>query len=155
MYGKNYHQSGTRAPVCSATANRTFAATSVQDRCYVRASDVPAAYMQGKTTHKVLLIPPVGWEEPRDKHGQRQCWVLLTNLHGCQPAGSVWGKEIRNKFMVKEQGFEACPADPCVFRKDVWIRPDTANVTEGEFDKSQLQSAQSRLASACSNKPRE
>ena len=57
--------------------------------------------------------------------------------------------------MVKEQGFEACPADPRVFRKDVWIRPDTANVTEGEFHKSQLQSAQSRLASACSNKPRE
>ena len=135
QFGYEAHE--VHAPVCSATTNRTFAADCTQNNCFIRSTDVPAAYLQGKAEKETYLTPPKGWEEPNTAQGQKQCWKLETNLYGCRPAGHIWGKELRNKFMESEQGFRASNADPCLFRKIVWIRPSIANRTTGQYSADQ------------------
>ena len=120
-YGVDYFD--TMAPVISATANRCFFAQAAQDRCFCRSCDIPAAYLQGTAEERILLTPPPGWEEPRDANGQRQCWALRTNIYGTKQAGHVWGKDIREKYLIGTLKFAPCGAEPCLLRKEVWVNP--------------------------------
>ncbi|EPS58475.1 hypothetical protein M569_16339, partial [Genlisea aurea] len=107
-------------------------------------SDVPNAYLNGKTPHLVLIRLPAMWNEiVGDEIGKDGDPAIMSNsLYGAPDAGRNWNSTYTKAFL--DEGYTQCRKEPCVFYKGsfpkiavfvVWV--DDGFATGG--DKAELE----------------
>ena len=107
----------TFAPCARMTTVRMVVAYAVALGWNVTHSDVPNAYLNGKTPHLVVIkLPPMWTEIVGNEIGNNGDPAIMANsLYGAPDAGRNWNSTYTSFFL--EEGYTQCVKEPCIFYK--------------------------------------
>ena len=116
IHGLDYHD--VYSPVIRAEAVKLLLAIAASQDMEVHQMDVVGAFLNGDQEETIYMQQPPGYINPDFPD-----WVcqLHRNLYGLKQAPRVWHKVIK-AFLI-DQGFTACPVDPCLFMKNTAGKP--------------------------------
>ncbi|EPS63214.1 hypothetical protein M569_11573 [Genlisea aurea] len=107
----------TFSPCARMNTVRMVIAWATAFKWDVTHSDVPNAYLNGKTLHTVVIqLPPMWTEIIGDSIGRNgEPAVMSNSLYGAPDAGRNWNGTYVHAFV--EEGYVQCSKEPCLFRK--------------------------------------
>lgn len=108
-YGFDYSE--TYSPVAKLDTIRAVLAIANQDRWHVHQMDVRTAFLNGKITEEIYMIPPEGY-----KQSDGSVCRLNRALYGLKQSSRSWNLRF-DQFMM-QLGFRRSINDPCLYVKE-------------------------------------
>ncbi|PPQ82476.1 hypothetical protein CVT24_002389, partial [Panaeolus cyanescens] len=96
------------APVANLESIRIILALAAKHDLELDQMDVQTAYLNGKLTEDLYLLPPDGVDIPKG-----HCWKLKKSLYGLKQAGRTWNKTFDSS--LKDLGFTRLDAETCLY----------------------------------------
>jgi len=101
----------TFAPTTRFADVRAFLAIACSNGWEVLQFDTPGAFLNGKISREVYLIPLKGYTFGLSKN---DVWKLLLSIYGLPDAPKIWSDVLTEYF--SENGFTNCPKRPCLWK---------------------------------------
>jgi len=99
------------APVVRYTTLRVFLAYCAARGMAIEQTDVATAFLNGDVEEEIYIRQPVGYE----RGDVTKVCRLRKALYGLKQAARAWYHKL--KETLEAAGFQACPEDPCLFRR--------------------------------------
>jgi len=99
------------APVLCYTTLRVFLAYCTARGMAIEQTDVATAFLTGDVEEEIYIHQPVGYE----RGDVTKVCRLRKALYGSKQAARAWFHKL--KEALEAAGFQACPEDPCLFRR--------------------------------------
>ena len=104
----------TFAPVISFTSLRVLLSLAAEFNMELAQVDIDTAYLYGDIDKELYLAQPEGFEKI-GKHGEQLVCRLRKSIYGLKQSGRCWWKNLDS--YLKDIGFQAMKAEPCLYMK--------------------------------------
>lgn len=107
-YGIDYDE--VFAPVVKHTSLRVLLSIAGKRNYYVKHFDAKTAFLNGTIKEEIYMKPPPG----QILRGEENLvYKLNRSIYGLKQSARAWNETLN--IALRRHGFEACPADPCLY----------------------------------------